>query len=54
MELSKHDNITIVYTKNKQTADEYIENKSKELNKDYKVIVVTSDYLEQIRVCRRL
>ena len=46
----KHDNITIVYTKNKQTADEYIENKSKELNKDYKVIVVTSDYLEQIRV----
>lgn len=46
----KHDNITIVYTKNKQTADEYIENKSKELNNDYKVIVVTSDYLEQIRV----
>ena len=46
----KHDNITIVYTKNKQTADEYIENKSKELNKEYKVIVVTSDYLEQIRV----
>ncbi len=46
----KHDNITIIYTKNKQTADEYIENKSKELNENYKVIVVTSDYLEQIRV----
>ena len=45
-----HDNITIVYTKNKQTADEYIEIKTKELTKDYKVIVVTSDYLEQLRV----
>lgn len=45
-----HDNITIVYTKNKQTADEYIEVKTKELTKDYKVIVVTSDYLEQLRV----
>ena len=45
-----HDNITIVYTKNKQTADEFIEVKTKELTKDYKVIVVTSDYLEQLRV----
>ena len=45
-----HDNITIVYTKNKQTADEYIEVKTKELTKDYKVIVVTSDYLEQLRI----
>lgn len=48
--LITHDNISIVYTKNKQTADEYIERKSKELIKDYKVIVVTSDYLEQIRI----
>lgn len=48
--LIKHDNINIIYTKNKQTADEYIERKSKELNEKYKVIVVTSDYLEQIRV----
>lgn len=45
-----HDNITIVYTKNKQTADEFIEVKTKELTKNYKVIVVTSDYLEQLRV----
>ena len=45
-----HDNISIVYTKNKQTADEYIEVKTKELVSDYKVIVVTSDYLEQIRI----
>ena len=48
--INKYDNITIVYTKVKQTADEYIERKSKELSNDYKVIVVTSDYLEQIRV----
>ncbi len=46
----EHDNITIVYTKNRQTADEYIERKTKELKDDYKIIVVTSDYLEQIRV----
>ncbi len=45
-----HDNITIVYTKNKQTADEYIEIKTKELKDEYRIIVVTSDYLEQIRV----
>ena len=46
----KHDNITIVYTKNKQTADEYIEIKSKELIDDYKIIVVTSDALVQLRI----
>ena len=45
-----HDNITIVYTKNKQTADEYIEIKTKELKEEYRIIVVTSDYLEQLRV----
>ena len=48
--VSKYNNITIVYTKNKQTADEYIEIKSKELLDEYKVIVVTSDALEQLRV----
>lgn len=48
--INEFDNITIVYTKTKQTADEYIERKSKELTDDYKVIVVSSDYLEQIRV----
>lgn len=46
----EHDNISIVYTKNKQTADEYIEIKSKELADEYKIIVVTSDYLEQIKI----
>lgn len=49
-EVNKYDNITIVYTKENQTADTYIENKSKELKNDYKVIVVTSDNLEQLRV----
>ena len=46
----EHDNITIVYTKAKQTADSYIENKAKELQNKYKVNVVTSDGLEQLRV----
>lgn len=45
--VDEHDNITIVYTKRNETADAYIENKSKELSKLYKVIVVTSDMLEQ-------
>lgn len=48
--INKNDNITIVYTKQNQTADSYIELKSKELKNDYKVIVVTSDNLEQLRV----
>ncbi|MBR0461907.1 MAG: NYN domain-containing protein [Erysipelotrichaceae bacterium] len=48
--VSEHDNITLVYTKTRQTADEYIERKSKELSKEYRVIVVTSDALEQLRV----
>lgn len=49
-EVIKRDNITIIYTKHKQTADNYIELKSKELADIYKVIVVTSDALEQLRV----
>lgn len=48
--VNRMDNITIVYTKEKQTADTYIELKSKELKNDYKIIVVTSDSLEQLRV----
>ena len=49
-EIMKNDNITIVYTKHKLSADQYIENKSKELEKTYKVNVVTSDSLEQLHV----
>ena len=47
--VSQRDNITIVYTKTGQTADMYIEAKAKEM-KDYRVIVVTSDALEQLSV----
>ena len=49
-QISDRDNITIVYTKAKETADTYIEKLSKELEDKYKVITVTSDYLEQLRV----
>lgn len=47
---SNQDNITIVYTKNNETADTYIERLSNRLKDKYKVITVTSDYLEQLRV----
>lgn len=48
-EIQKQDNITVVYTKKKQTADNFIELKSKELSDIYKIIVVTSDAMEQLR-----
>jgi len=43
-------NIHVVFTKEAQTADEYIEKFSYEHNKDYNIIVATSDYLQQIIV----
>ncbi len=43
-----HRNITVVYTKEAETADHYIEKTTKELVKEYVVKVATSDYLEQI------
>ncbi len=46
----ERDGISIVYTRTKQTADMYIEEKSRELVKPYKVIVVTSDALEQLSI----
>jgi len=48
--VENHGNIDIVYTKKDLLADTYIEKKSKELKDDYKVIVVTSDALEQLTV----
>lgn len=48
--ITKDYNIALVYTKAGQTADMYIEQKSNELINDYKVYVVTSDALEQLRV----
>lgn len=56
--ISKQYNITVVYTSVEQSADMFIEQKSQELSDSYKVIVVTSDNLEQLRVfsnnCLRL
>lgn len=48
--INKEYNIAVVYTKINQTADSYIEAKSQELKDDYKVYVVTSDNLEQLRI----
>jgi len=42
--------LTIVYTKEAQTADAYIEKTARELSKNYKVTVATSDNLEQLIV----
>ena len=41
-------NLSIVYTKEAQTADSYIEKTAKELTKNYRVRVATSDRMEQI------
>jgi len=41
-------NINVVYTKEAETADSYIERVSKELRKNYRVRVATSDRLEQM------
>ena len=43
-----HDNITIVYTKEAETADAYIERFAHEHASRYRVTVATSDGLEQI------
>lgn len=47
-EVEKFNNITIVYTKEAETADMYIEKASYKLAKNNKVRVVTSDALEQL------
>ncbi len=47
-EVEKEKGITIVYTKESQTADAYIEKATRELTKQYNVTVATSDALEQL------
>ena len=47
-EVEKEQGITIVYTKEAQTADAYIEKAVRELTKQYNVTVATSDGLEQL------
>ena len=47
-EIAKYHNITIVYTKEAETADMYIEKVTHEIGRKYRVRVATSDGLEQI------
>ncbi|HJC41477.1 MAG TPA: NYN domain-containing protein, partial [Candidatus Intestinimonas pullistercoris] len=48
-EISKYHNIYVVYTKEAETADAYIEKTTYELSrKKYRVRVATSDYAEQM------
>ncbi len=49
-EVQKYHNIHVVYTKEAETADMYIEKVSHELGKKYHVTVATSDALEQLIV----
>lgn len=46
----RYNNIQVVYTKQDETADMYIEKKVHEIGKQYKVTVATSDGLEQLTV----
>lgn len=47
-EVEKVNNITVVYTKEAETADTYIEKATHDLSKEHRVRVATSDNLEQI------
>ena len=49
-EVQKYHNIYVVYTKEAETADQYIEKTTHELGRKYKVTVATSDALEQVIV----
>ena len=51
--IEKNDNIYVVYTKEAQTADNYIEKVTHDLSQKYRVYVATSDALEQIIVSSR-
>ena len=44
----KYHNITVVYTKTAETADRYIERYAHENGKNYDIVVVTSDGVEQV------
>ena len=52
-EVSKYNNINVVYTKEAETADTYIEKVTNEIGKKYQVTVATSDRLEQMIVLSR-
>ncbi len=46
--VSKYHNIHVVYTREAETADQYIERTVHDMGKDYRVTVATSDRLEQM------
>lgn len=46
--ISKYHNIHVVYTKEAETADQYIEKVTHEIGRKYRVTVATSDGLEQL------
>lgn len=48
--VEKFDSIKVIYTKETETADAYIERSVKNLTREHKVRVATSDNLEQIMV----
>lgn len=56
--VQKYHNIHVVYTKEAETADQYIEKVAHEIGRKYDVTVATSDGLEQVIIlgqgCRRL
>lgn len=47
-EIFEYHNINVVYTKEAETADQYIEKVTHEIAKDNRVVVATSDALEQL------
>ena len=49
-EVQKYHNIYVVYTKEAETADQYIEKTTHEIGRKYKFTVATSDALEQVIV----
>ena len=49
-EVQKYHSIYVVYTKEAETADQYIEKTTHEIGRKYKVTVATSDALEQVIV----
>ena len=42
--------LTVIYTKEAETADQYIEKAAHEIGRKYKVTVATSDAIEQVIV----
>ncbi len=48
LEIQKYHNIHVVYTKEAETADQYIEKVVHEIGRKYQVTVVTSDGVEQV------